>query len=285
MRLTRMVAPENEKVISRIYAALGHPLRREIIKALGEKKQVGFTDLKSTLKVGVGTLYYNLDLLEKLVIQDENKKYTLTPKGQIAYDLLIQSDDKISSRGVEDKRTGWFNATSRILFAHELFNYLYASTKLSFPSALTVILYGAWITYQSELLPLIFVYSDKPTVQPGLLPVFFLSGWLLINIVGNLIPWMLYHRPLRDGADRLLVGSCYMFLPSLIFPTIWTVSRLLHLSLGPIEAQLILVVSAGYSLCLLTEAVSMAKGLRIEKAALVTLIILYLTLALAFILR
>jgi hypothetical protein len=86
---------------------LGHPLRRDIIRFLGEKRRSGFTELKSTLKVSVGTLYYNIDLLWDLVTQDVNKKCILTPKGQIAYNILIESEEKFNSLGVEiESRAG-----------------------------------------------------------------------------------------------------------------------------------------------------------------------------------
>ncbi len=279
-----MAAPESE--ISRIYTLLGHPLRREIIKVLGEKRQVGFTDLKSTLKVSVGTLYYNLDLLEGLVAQDEDKKYILTPKGEIAYRLLTESEEKLNSLGFKaEKRMSRLGTLGKGFFMHGLFNYLYASTRLSMPSALTVILFGAWITYQAQLFPFIFLYSDKPSVPPILVSFWFLAGWILVNVMGNLIPRIFYRRPLRGGADCLLVGSCYAFLPSLILPTVWVVCRFLYWRLNLIAAQLIMLFSVGYSLCLLTTAISTAKGLRMEKAASVTIIVLYLMLTLAFVIR
>jgi len=286
MSLTIMAEPESESEVSRIYTVLGHPLRRDIIKVLGEKQEVGFTELKSIIKVSIGTLYYNLDLLEGFVTQEENKRYILTPKGQIAYRLLIESEEKLNSLGVEiEKKIGRFGKISKVFFLHGLFNYLYASTRLSMPSALTILLFGMWITYQAQLFPLVILYNDKLFVPQPLIPVLFLTEWILVNIIGNLIPKVLYHRPFREGADCLLVGSSYAFLPSLSLPLVWAICRHLYLRLNLVAAQLLMLFSAGYSLCLLTSAISMAKGLRIEKAASVMMIILYLTLALALVLR
>jgi hypothetical protein len=236
------------------------------------------------LKVSVGTLYYNIDHLRGLIGQDENKKYILTSRGQIAYNILIESEEKFNSFGVEaERRVGWINVLSRVLFAHGLFNYIFTSIKLSIPSAITIILYGIWINYQAQLFPLVFLYSEKPSMSPVLTSILFLSGLIFVNVIGNLIPRIFYHRPLRDGFDCLLIGSCYAFLPSLVLPTIWTICHLLYWRLDLIVAQLIMFLSAGYSLCLFTTAVSASKGLRIEKAASITLTILYLILALALI--
>jgi len=166
-----------------------------------------------------------------------------------------------------------------------LFSYLYASPKLSLPSAITILIYGVWITHQAQLLPIIILYSDKPVLPPLWASSLFISGWITINILGNLVPFILYRRPLGGGADCLLVGSCYAILPSLALPTIWVLCKAFFISLSLVAAQLIMLLAMGYSLCLLTTAVSMAKGLRMEKATLVTMTIFYLTVGLALFFR
>jgi len=276
-----MSVPESE--ISRFYTILGHPLRRNLIKILGEQKSASFTDLKSTLNVSVGTLYYNLDLLEGLIAQDRNKKYTLTPKGEMAFRLLEESEEKLISLGIRaEKRAGWFRFLNKVLLVRDLFSYLYASPKLSLLSAIPIIIYGIWITSQAQLLPIIFLYSDNPVLPPIWTAGLFMVGWMIINFLGNLIPFTLYHRP-KEGAGSLLVGSCYAILPSLTLPTIWVICKTLLIPLSLIATQVVMLLSMGYSLCLLTTAISMAKGLRTEKAALVTMIIFYLTVGLALI--
>jgi len=275
-----------ESEVSRLYEVLGHPMRRQLIRLLGEAKRASFTDLKSTLKVSVGTLYYNLDLLEDLVVQDREKKYVLTPKGEMAYRLLIESEEKLASLGLEaERRAGWLRALSKAFTVRGLFSYLYASPKLSLPSAITILIYGVWITHQAQLLPIIILYSDKPVLPPLWASSLFISGWITINILGNLVPFILYRRPLGGGADCLLVGSCYAILPSLALPTIWVLCKAFFISLSLVAAQLIMLLAMGYSLCLLTTAVSMAKGLRMEKATLVTMAIFYLTVGLALFFR
>lgn len=272
-----------EDEVSRFYTILGHPLRRRLIRVIGEAGHSRFTDLKSRLNVSVGTLYYNLDLLEGLVTQNGSKRYVLTPRGEIAYRLLVESEEKLVSLGMEaERRANWFRLLSKVFTVRSLFSYLYASLKLSLPSAMIVLIYGVWITYQARLLPIIVFYSDRPALPPLWTAGLFVAGWLAINVLGNLIPFILYQRP-RDGADRLLVGSCYAILPSLVFPTIWVVCRTFLIPLSLIIAQLIMLFTAGYSLCLLTTAVSMAKGLRMEKAAVATMTVFYLAVGLAFV--
>jgi len=274
-----MPTPESE--ISRFYTVLGHPLRRSMIKIIGETGSASFTDLRTRLKVSVGTLYYNIDLMEGLVAQDESKRYILTPQGKIAYQLLVESEEKLLSMGVEaETRSTWLSSLTRVLTMRGLFSFLYESPKLSWPSAVTILAYGMWITYQAQLFPIIVLYSERPILPLHLIPLLFMGGWMIINILGNFVPFVLYNRP-RDGADCLLIGSCYALLPSLTLPTLWATFRFFYLKLSLLTAQLVMLVSMGYSLCLLTTAISMAKGVRMEKAALVSLITLYLAAGLS----
>ena len=271
-----------ESEVSRFYTVLGHPLRRSIIKVIGETGSASFTDLKETLGVSVGTLYYNIDLMEGLVGQDESKRYILTHKGKIAYRLLVESEEKLVSLGVEaEKRRGWSGFLVRALTLRGLFSYLYESPKLSLPSAVIILVYGMWITYHANLYPLIFLYTQTPVLSRFFTPLLFMAGWTVVNVLGNLVPFILYNRP-KDGLGCLLIGSCYSFLPSLVFPTIWALVKFFYIGIGLFSAQLVMLVSMGYSLSLLTTAVSVAKGLKTEKAVAVSMVILYLSVGLAF---
>jgi hypothetical protein len=270
-----------ESEISRFYTVLGHPLRRSIISIIGETGSASFTDLKEKLDVSVGTLYYNIDLMEGLVAQDESKRYVLSHKGKIAYRLLVESEEKLVSMGVEaQQRRGWFRFLVRALTLRGLFSSAYESPKLSLPSAVMILAYGMWITYQAQLYPLLFLYTEHLALPRYSSPLLFMGGWIAVNILGNLVPFILHNRP-KDGLGCLLIGSCYSFLPSLVFPTIWALLKFLHIEVSLIAAQLFMLVSMGYSLSLLTTAVSVAKGLKTEKAVVVSMIILYLSVGLA----
>jgi len=138
-----------------------------------------------------------------------------------------------------------------------------------------------WITYHANLYPLIFLYTQTPVLSRFFTPLLFMAGWIVVNVLGNLVPFILYNRP-KDGLGCLLIGSCYSFLPSLVFPTIWALVKFFYIGIGLFSAQLVMLVSMGYSLSLLTTAVSVAKGLKTEKAVAVSMIILYLSVGLAF---
>ncbi len=279
-----MTASESE--ISRLYTMLGHPLRRSIVRTIGEADSASFTDLRAKLRVSVGTLYYNIDLMDDLITQDEQKRYTLSSKGKAAYRLLIESEEKLASMGVKgEKGLAWLRCLSSALTMQSLFSYLYESPKLLLPSAVTIMVYGMWITYQARLLPVLLLYTEKPILPWIYAPILFVAGWIVINLLGNIVPFILYGRQ-REGVGRLLIGSCYALLPSLALPSVWTACTFFYIKLSLMAAQVIMLASMGYSLCLLTTAVSMAKGVRTERAAIVSMVVLYLaagfSLALGF---
>ena len=64
--------------LSKYHTLLRDPTRRKIIEILAEQGKVGFKELKQILGLGVGTVYYHLDMLSEFITQDKNRKYMLT---------------------------------------------------------------------------------------------------------------------------------------------------------------------------------------------------------------
>ncbi|MEM3891129.1 MAG: helix-turn-helix domain-containing protein [Nitrososphaerales archaeon] len=266
-----------EDEASYFFAMLGHPLRRRIIKYLGEKGYAGFSDLKANLNVSIGTLYYQLDQLKGLLDQNESKKYALNEKGKFAYQLLLESEERISSsRYVKHKLSAALYLT-RWLLGWPIILYLYGKTKYASIFAATIIIYGAYSAYKSNLYPILFIYLNHLPLSKLYIPILFVAEYLVVNAIANLIPLILYR--VKEGAKPLLIGSAFSFLPSLLLPTasIFTYPTLT-------QAQILMLIGIGFSLCFLTSAISLSKGLAVEKAALVSSIILYLSVALTLLL-
>ena len=71
-----------------LFRALGHPLRRRILKLIAERGAVSYKEL-SKIEPKAGVLYHHLRLLGDLIYQDEKRMYRLTDKGKRAYEFLI----------------------------------------------------------------------------------------------------------------------------------------------------------------------------------------------------
>lgn len=74
---------------------LKHPIRRRIILALSEKKSISYVDLMNLVEVmNTGRFNYHLKILADLIEKDENGKYGLSDKGQLAVQFLQKFGEK-----------------------------------------------------------------------------------------------------------------------------------------------------------------------------------------------
>jgi hypothetical protein len=82
---------QNESLEESVFKTLSHQTRRDILRVIGEQKQVTFTEIKNNLKIeDSATLSYHINTLAPLVIQ-ESGKYSLSELGQNAYTLISKT--------------------------------------------------------------------------------------------------------------------------------------------------------------------------------------------------
>jgi len=261
---------------------LGHPLRRKILQYLGDHGHGGFTDLKAFLNVSTGTLYYQLDLLSGLIEQDEERKYYLNEKGRFAYQLLLESAERLASSRFVKRNPTITGYVTLWLIGWRLISHLYGMPRLATLFSTMILLYGASITYLSGLYPLVFIYVERLPISPFYIPILFISGYLLVNVLANLTSYIAYRT--LEGVKHLFIGSAISLTPTLILPTAYVIAKELQTPLTSLQAQILMLIGLGYSLCFLTSAISLSKGLAAEKAALSAGVTLYACLGLAFIL-
>jgi len=77
---------------------LKHPIRRRIILSLSERKSMSYVDMMNLVEVvNTGKFNYHLKILADLIEKDENGKYSLSDKGQLAVQFL----QKFGGKGIE----------------------------------------------------------------------------------------------------------------------------------------------------------------------------------------
>jgi hypothetical protein len=179
---------------SQFHKVLGHPVRRKIIQLLGDDGGASFVKLKSFLNVSVGTIYYNLGLLEGFVSQRNDRRYVLTKKGVLVYRLLQESEGKVMLSSHVDKGKDFKGLVFQWLVKSSLLPYLFPVSKLSFLPALGILVYGVWVTRQAELYPIVFFYVGGSVASSFSGFGFFLFGFFLVNVVGYLVPRLLFGR-------------------------------------------------------------------------------------------
>jgi glucan phosphoethanolaminetransferase (alkaline phosphatase superfamily) len=74
---------------------LKHPMRRKILSVLYERKTMSYMDLMNFVgATNTGKFNYHLKILSDLIEKDQNGKYVLTEKGQMAAQLLQKFPEK-----------------------------------------------------------------------------------------------------------------------------------------------------------------------------------------------
>ena len=82
---------EHENLEQKVFKALDHQVRRDILRYIGEKKETAFTEIMNATKVSdTPTLSYHLRSLSPFIEQKDGK-YNLTHIGKDAYSLLCKT--------------------------------------------------------------------------------------------------------------------------------------------------------------------------------------------------
>jgi len=78
----------DQENVSRILSVLSHPIRREILLNLSEKRECSFTDLMNVLNVDTGKLSFHIRNLAAFLEQTPTGKYKLGKAGENAIRLI-----------------------------------------------------------------------------------------------------------------------------------------------------------------------------------------------------
>jgi hypothetical protein len=272
----------------KLYYALNHPIRREILELLQVRGSLSSSELKELLNIGPGKLYYHLENLGGLIEQDENQRYKLSEKGKEAYQLLISSevlqveDEIVTVRPL----TGFLSAVKMAFLFDPLLSSVYEKPARHIPESVILLLFGGWLCYSAGLQPFLLYFVEQSQAWYWAV-LQFLMSWIVIYALAEFMCLSLFGR--KRGHLRLFVGSALSLSPLLIFAG----GRLLNNQLGwGWEAiwngwliRGLLLVCQGWTLVLLVESISRAKRLTLDRASLVSLAIAYLNIALLLLIR
>lgn len=283
----RLVTKGASRDLFYLYGIVSHPLRRQVVELLGDEGPTGFTMIKNRLNVRVGTLYYHFDMLAGLVAQDSQKRYTLTEAGKDAYRKL-RSAEYVQSTGIlADSlpltQTG-IEKGLRLLFPTRLLSAIQSMSPVAVILAAVVLGLGAFSTYQAGLETVVLFLNPSGQI-PLLLGLGFLGNWLLIYAIADGIATFLFQR--KGEHLVLLLGAAYALIPLLAFVGWWDLSSALRLQLPGLTtiaiSRIVLVLLQAWSLILLARVVSVLKGLRLDKAAVISLALAYLSIMIAYV--
>jgi len=271
-----------EEDLSRYYAILKDPARRKIIEILGSHDKVGFKELREALGLGVGTVYYHLDMLSDFLEQDKQRKYRLNDKGKVLYRILKEGSVPASlgiSETLSHRAVKW-------LFLSPLFAKTIKPWRL-LPFSLAILALGAYGSATARLEPALFFYFEYSTRSPTNTMTLFIFNWIGLFLLTEALALALFKRAGNELQFFTCIGLAA--LPLAIFPYIYmalpTALEGLNLYYREIEMirQAILITLQIWSLLLVSAATCYGKGLRLDKGIILGLTAMYLNIAILFI--
>jgi hypothetical protein len=264
---------------SPLQSLISKPNRAAIINLLGENGELGFTELRTKLGVGVGTLYYHLDGLPKYVTQRDSKKYTLTDAGKEIY--FEMNKGGYQPVKVEPKK-GISSVSDflRDLFLLEAQAGRLGTDRLADATiAILLVFMGAVLAGTVRVDTAMFFAVTSYVGATAAFTDFVLS-WSVVFVVSTVVLILVYRS--REIAS-VAAATSFSFLPSIFFMLVTSLRRNFGVTvLSPLYDfpvilifQIGLMVWAGY---LLTVSLRSGANLTLEKTVLVTLSVVVINL-------
>ena len=228
---------------------------------LGNQEKIGFKELKQVLGLGVGTVYYHLDMLSDYWSQDKQRKYRLNDKGQLLYRAL--QDGRVPSalqlsETLGHRLTGW-------LFLSPLFAKTTRPVKF-LPLALVILILGALGSALASSQSLLLFYSSFTAYQFETTALLYVFNWISLFLVSDVAISLLLHR--KGGDLQLFVCLGIASFPVALFPYV-------YIFLSFTVARYLLFMLQIWSVLLMSSAYCLSKGLRLDKAIIMSLLVLY----------
>ncbi|MEX0569006.1 MAG: winged helix-turn-helix domain-containing protein [Candidatus Njordarchaeota archaeon] len=241
-----------------IFRALGHTLRRRILRLIAERGSVSYKEL-SRLEPKPGVLYHHLRLLGDLIYQDENRQYKLTEKGRRAYEFLVtmfvEPEDKsihkfLTPRWLLERLEG------KIVFVIFVV-FIITSFLWSLSDGVSILLVIV-PNYQTHYIPKIFL-----PILNWLLSSIVISGLLKLSIGRNV--------RVHDIASKNIL--------SFIIINLYPVIELVVIS--PLLRLLLLFLIQLFVLLLFISSVSVVAGISLRNSGLIVVALHYLSILIA----
>ncbi len=274
---------ENTRVLQDVYAALGHAIRFDIVQYLGTfHRPVQYTELVEWLQIKPGSFYFHIKKLKDLVQQDSEKRFLLTPLGEVALDIMKSGET--------------------VQLKHQSLTEIHGTEEI-LPERFSIRFFGEFIrkktfdrnfrVFMSLMVVGQILLLDLAKI--GMVPFFFDGGLYfellgcILEVIGSLIIiWILlellmrYYSPIKGFSYELLTGIPIALFPLFIYPALIflseNVSTFAFLSSIIANAQvsiLILFVLQVSSAVFLVQLLQVIKSVNFERALIPVFFVLY----------
>ncbi|MEM2106018.1 MAG: winged helix-turn-helix domain-containing protein [Candidatus Bathyarchaeia archaeon] len=264
--------------LSRYYTLLRDPARRKIIEILGTQEKIGFKELREMLGLGIGTVYYHLDMLSDFITQDKQRKYRLNDRGQALYRVLKEGTVPASleiGEALSNRFVKWIFLSP--VFAKTVKPLVFL------PLALAVLLLGGFGAASAGLESALFFYFPYSVYDFTSLIALYIFNWMGLFLFAEILAFLIYRRVGNDL--QLLICIFLASLPLAIFPYIYPFTSEMFLVIIGLKisvSTIILFVLQIWTLLLVSAALCFGKGLRLDKSIVISLTAIYINMAVLF---
>jgi hypothetical protein len=268
------VRPQNiEDVVSK-------PNRAAIVRIIGERGELSFKELKASMKLGVGTLYYHLDGLSGLVAQNSSKQYVLTEQGRQVYEAVKGLAQVRETRRV---RLPSFRALlGEVLLFDSHVERLPIDSMSDISITLGILLTASVLAGLTRVDDAVFFILGRAAPPTFALVTVFIS-WSILFILGSLLVMFLWKS--KVSLAGMAAGSALSLVPVMFAMALEGLRRtfapglsflnLLYTNPGYLVFQAAIVIWGAY---IFTVSVRSASSLNLEKTLVVALLVVLVNL-------
>ena len=259
---------------------LSKPNRAAIVRAIGDHGELSFKDLKASMKLGVGTLYYHLDGLSGLVSQNSFRQYILTEQGKQVYDAI---KGMAQVKEVRRVRLPSLRAVlGEILLFDSHVERLPVDSMSDVSITIGILLTASILAGMTRIDDAIFFILGR-AAPPTFALYTVIVSWLFLFVVGSLLVTLLWRSSVSLAG--MAGGSALSLVPMMFAMALEGLRRTyapglaflnhLYVGSGYLVFQAVLVIWGAY---IYTVSVRSASSLNLEKTLVVALLVVLVNL-------
>ncbi len=269
-----------ENTEDQFYVALGHDVRRKILKIIGDNGFSSFSVFKKQIQSSTGTIYHHLDVMKELIIQDKKKKYHLTHLGEHAYQILSNNIESIEIVSKQDEKFT-FNKENRFydyFLFKKIFDYFSTEKKKSILISFGILLAIGILSGINNLQIFLFFIRE---VQVGeqLFYYFIIDSitifisYLILIYTTEILSYIIFNN--HNNWKKFLNILTIPYIPILIYLGIFSILNLIFPNIDPLFFDILLLLFQVWSMILLAKAISIVKIVKFERGLLLAILIDY----------
>jgi hypothetical protein len=209
-------------------------------------------------------------MLSDFLTQDKQRKYRLNDRGQTLYRILKEGNVP-PTLGISE---AFSHRVAKWLFLSPIFAKTSKSSVL-LPISIAILFMGALGSAYVRLDPALFFYFPYSVRSFTSVTVLYFFNWIGLFLFAELFTYLFYRRIGNESQLFTCIGLASF--PMAVFPCIYLFS-------SDVISQYILFILQVWSLLLVSAAFCFGKGIRLDRAIVVSLTAMYLNIAILFML-